>query len=165
MLTNTYGFDHPPLLSLRPSWPNLFRPQPNTAPERVRAKLWAPPADIWAKGIPCRDWMIWGVEMLCPFIPSPSCPYRFWPQEKTWPPMKRKRQNTQCLVLWGKHNTLNGRCALCCYKPSSPLESAWECQCPQATWAICTSDKLLMFLFYREKEMTVIVYQNLIQRE
>lgn len=33
-----------PRSSLSPSCPELFFPQPNTAPERERAKLWAPPA-------------------------------------------------------------------------------------------------------------------------
>lgn len=97
------GTQQPPLVSLRPSWPNLFRPQPNTAPERVMAKLWAPPADSCAKGMPCKDCMIWGVEILDPCIPSPSCPNWFWPQEKTWPPIKRKitwTVNTKLRLRW-----------------------------------------------------------------
>lgn len=101
--------DHSPLMSFRPSWPNLLRPQPNTAPERVSAKLWAPPADIWAKGMPWREWMIWGVAMLCPLVPSPSCPYRFWPQEKTLPPMFtiNKQQKRPCKCFCGNHNNLH----------------------------------------------------------
>lgn len=49
-----------PLSSLRPSCPNLLRPQPKTAPERVSAKLCAPPAAIWAKGIPSKDFISCG---------------------------------------------------------------------------------------------------------
>lgn len=135
-----------PLVSLRPSCPNLFRPQPNTAPEMVRAKLCAPPTDIWANGIPCRDWIICGVEMLCPHIPNPSCPHWFWPQEKTWPPVKENGCNTASLnerKLDGLRQQINYARII---RPCSPLDSAWECQNPQATWAIWTSDNDLMFL-------------------
>lgn len=50
----------------------------------------------------------------------------------------------QIIISW------MNKCGLCGYKLSSPLESAWECQYPQATWAICTSDKLLMFLAFSQ---------------
>lgn len=141
------GFvQRPPLVSLTPSWPNLLQPQPNTAPERVRAKLWAPPADIWPKGMACRDWTSWAVGMLCPVSPSPSWPYRFWPQEKIWPPAKQTAVRTG--RRWDGLGAIRDRA------PSSPLASARECQYPQATRAICTSDKLLMFLtgFYKLKK-------------
>ena len=85
-----------PLLSLMPNWPNLLRPHPNTAPDRVSTKLWAPPAAICANGIPSRDWMTLGEALLLPTDPNPSCPYLFWPQEYTLPPVgkKRKKKNT-----------------------------------------------------------------------
>lgn len=44
-----------PFSSLRPSWPNLLRPHPKIAPERVSTKLWAPPAATCMKGIPSKD--------------------------------------------------------------------------------------------------------------
>lgn len=38
------------------------------------------------------------------------------------------------------------------YKPSLPFDSACEWRYPQATWAICTSDKHLMFLEMENRE-------------
>lgn len=79
-----------PCVSLRPSCPALFFPQPNTAPDRERAKLWSPPAVIWAKGIPARDFRGWGKSLLGSSLPRPSCPLVFWPQVNSSPSEKEK---------------------------------------------------------------------------
>lgn len=61
-----------PRSSLSPSCPELFFPQPNTAPERDRAKLWAPPAATWAKGIPSRDLTRCGLAWEGHSFPKPN---------------------------------------------------------------------------------------------
>lgn len=80
----TWGI-HLPSSSLSPSWPALFMPQPKTAPERERAKLWAPPAATCANGIPSRDLTLCGLAWDGNSFPRPSCPWLFFPHVKNWP--------------------------------------------------------------------------------
>lgn len=82
-----------PCISLRPNCPALFLPQPNTAPDKERAKLWSPPAMIFARGIPARDLRSWGNNLLGSPFPRPSWPLLFWPHVKSWP-SKRERETT-----------------------------------------------------------------------
>lgn len=82
-----------PCLSLRPSCPALFLPQPNTAPDKDRAKLWSPPAVICAKGIPARDLRGWGNSLLGSPFPRPSWPLVFWPHVNSWPSERTEKQH------------------------------------------------------------------------
>lgn len=82
-----------PCLSLRPSWPALFLPQPNTAPDRERAKLWSPPAVIFARGIPARELRGWGNSLLGSPFPRPSWPLEFLPHVNSWPSKRKRTQN------------------------------------------------------------------------
>lgn len=79
-----------PCLSLRPSCPALFLPQPNTAPDKDNAKLWSPPAVICAKGIPARDFRGWGNSLLGSPFPRPSWPLVFWPHVNSWPSERQR---------------------------------------------------------------------------
>lgn len=96
-----------PCLSLRPSWPALFLPQPNTAPDKERAKLWSPPAVICAKGIPARDLRGCGNSLLGSSLPRPSWPLVFWPHVNSWPSNRGKTHSTVLDVesVWHKEGT------------------------------------------------------------
>lgn len=79
-----------PFSSLRPSWPNLLRPHPKIAPERVSTKLWAPPAATCMKGIPSKDLIRCGEPCFLQSMPKPNWPYLFCPQQKTSLAIKQK---------------------------------------------------------------------------
>lgn len=72
----------------RPSCPTLLAPQQNTWAGRASASVWAPPAEIWVTGTPTRDRIRAGSACSSTDLPSPSCPYLFWPHEKTSPPLR-----------------------------------------------------------------------------
>lgn len=74
-----------PFSSLRPSCPELFFPQANTAPERDKAKLWKPPAVTWANGIPSKDFTRCGLDWEVNPCPRPSWPWLFWPHVNNCP--------------------------------------------------------------------------------
>lgn len=99
-----------PCLSFRPSCPALFLPQPNTAPDKERAKLWSPPAVICAKGIPARDLRGWGNSLLGSPFPRPSWPLVFWPHVNSWPSEREKDREAKIGKSSTVHCASTGKC-------------------------------------------------------
>lgn len=121
-----------PCLSLRPSCPALFLPQPNTAPDKERAKLWSPPAVICAKGIPARDLRGWGNSLLGSPFPRPSWPLVFWPHVNSWPSERGNdgeatwlTAHLRRLLQTGKYTTFTTSLVIanqCSYYPAEKMQ-------------------------------------------
>lgn len=147
-----------PWLSLRPSCPALFLPHPNTAPDRERAKLWSPPAVIFARGIPARDLRGWGNSLLGSPFPSPSWPLVFWPHVNSCP---SKWKRTAQLIHMSSENdgyTRTNKNKL--MKSFVPLESAMQCWFPHITWAIRWSHSRLINLCWGNTNIFYLISQK-----
>ncbi len=129
-----------PCSSLRPSCPALFFPQPNTAPDSDRAKLWSPPALIWASGIPLRDLSGWGDRVLGSPFPKPSWPLEFSPHTNSWPSETRRTAGRPRLPAQQKTKLLGNQWKYL------PFERAMQCWLPHMTCEIRCSYNLLINL-------------------
>lgn len=83
-----------PFVSPSPSCPKLFFPQECTAPESDTVVLWAPPAAIWASGMPFSLSTSCGLGISVVWLPTPSCPWVFSPQVKSSPPSHTEQKKT-----------------------------------------------------------------------
>lgn len=86
-----YFFFIIPVLFPNPSCPQSFLPQPNTPPDKERAKLCSPPAAIWTSGIRDIDRRCWGWLVQSSHCPTPSWPLEFLPHAYTWPAVEKQQ--------------------------------------------------------------------------